>query len=139
MKRVSVLAFVVALSACGAAQSWSGTYTGTSKRAAALNDVESAAPVNETWTVTEHSSTQIEIVRRREGDDPCTLRGSHGSDRAGGYGMTLDADQLCVFGGKMQKLIKGDLREGSSYDFEFEWRAESGGESVYERGTLSRN
>jgi hypothetical protein len=137
------LTFALALSlivGCGAVQDWSGTYEGTSKRAASTPELEAATAVKDTWTVTDDKRTGvIQISRERTGDTACTLRASHGSSAHGGYGAEFEANQTCVINGTEHILSSGELHHADAYGFELQWKTSAeGGVVLVEQGTLTK-
>jgi hypothetical protein len=137
------LTFVLALSlivGCGAVQDWSGTYVGTSKRAASATELEAATALKETWTVTQDKNKNvIQILRERTGDAACTLRASHGSEAHGGYGADLEANQMCVINGTEHILSSGEMHHADALEIELQWKTSDGGGIVLvEQGTLKK-
>ncbi|OJT18319.1 hypothetical protein BO221_40225 [Archangium sp. Cb G35] len=137
------LTFVLALSlivGCGAVQDWSGTYEGTSKRAASATELEAATAVKDVWKVTHNKNDGvIQILRERTGDAACTLLASHGSDNHGGYGAEIEANQKCVINGTEHILSSGELYHTDVEGFELQWKTSAEGDVVLvEQGTLTK-
>jgi hypothetical protein len=139
MKKLTLVLSLSLLVGCGAVQNWSGTYEGTSKRAASATELEAATAVKETWRIAENKNEDVlAITRERTGDASCALRGSRGAAENVGYGVGLDANQKCVIDGTEHILVSGDLHHtGPSVEFGLQWKTSADGVVVLvEQGTL---
>ena len=126
---------------CGAVQDWSGTYEGTSKRAATVEELEQATAANDIWVIDEpKAGEEIKVVRKRAGDADCTLLGTRALGSAGGYGMGLRPGQKCVIGDRELILSLGDVEDANDgIRVELEWKLTEDGEvALFEHGALKK-
>ena len=111
--RLPGIALAVALvAACGARQSFVGTYSGEVTTTVGTGDAGAPLPAaTETWVITSTdtswpSKKNHHVVVTRAGDPACALDGVHG----GGYELDLTPGQTCARGGRTATLTEGTLR-----------------------------
>ncbi|MCY1075270.1 hypothetical protein [Archangium lansingense] len=141
MKKLSLVLTLSLIVGCGAVQNWSGTYEGTSKRAASATELEAATAVKETWKISEDVNKDVlSITRERAGDAACALLGSRAGSEHGGYGARLNADQKCVINGTEHILVSGELQYlGPDVEFDLQWKTSAaGGVVLVEQGTFAK-